>query len=141
MQLIVVRFDEYRFGIDTTNLSTTTHSCDITPIPGSGDCIAGTLLYDNTTRCVIDMNKWLECNNGDAIDSYVIFKKLVFPVHEVCGVLEVGSGDLIHSNNFIDPDKEGIVTDVFLHKGDLCFVINLAALESKLLNEEDNSNG
>lgn len=141
MQLIVVRFNNYKFGIDTTNLLTTTRDCTVTPIPGGRGYIAGTVLYDGDTKGVVNMNKWLECHNGDEINSYLIFKTIVLPVHEVCGVLDVGTSDLIHSNDFIDPDKEGIVTDVFLHKGDLCFVINLTALESKLLNEEDNSNG
>lgn len=137
MQLLIVRFNDYKLGIDTTNLLTTTRNCSITPIPCSNKLMLGTTLYDNDTKGVINMNAWLDTHDGSQIVSYVICKQIVLPVNEVCGVVNVQQDDLIPSNSFIDPDREGLITAILPYKGDLCFVINLKPLQERLNKVEE----
>lgn len=137
MQLLIVRFNDYKLGIDTTNLLTTTRNCSITPIPCSNKLMLGTTLYDNDTKGVINMNAWLDTHDGSQIVSYVICKQIVLPVNEVCGVVNVQQDDLIPSNSFIDPEREGLITAILPYKGDLCFVINLKPLQERLNKVEE----
>lgn len=137
MQLLIVRFNDYKLGIDTTNLLTVTRDCSVTPIPCSNKLILGTTLYDNDTKGVINMNAWLDIHDGSPIVSYVICKQIVLPVNEVCGVINIQQEDLIPANSFIDPKHEGLITAILPYNGDLCFAINLKQLQERLNKVEE----